>query len=249
VNSSTTTARTVGILFLVSYVGFAVGSALLASSLDVSTDLAAIHANRAAVIVGTLLAFLNVVAILGIAVLLFPWLRRHGEGVTLWYVGLRIIEGGTYVLGMVSTLSLLTLSEESVSAGASAAGQYQALRVAAVAQNYWAGHIATVAFIVGAIAFYSLLYRSRLVPRFISVWGLIAVALLTAANVVAPDITQGFQPAMLMYLPIAANEVFLAVWLIVKGFDGSALDRPIRPHSSPSRNRRVDLAFTHCQGT
>jgi hypothetical protein len=229
VNSSTTTARTVGILFLVSYGGFGIGSALLASSLDLSTDLATIHANHTAVIVGTLLAFLNVAAILGIAVLLFPWLRKHGEGIALWYVGLRIIEGATYVLGMVSTLSLLTLSEESVFAGASAAGQYEALRVAAVGHNYWAGHMATVAFILGAILFYALLYRSRLVPRFIAAWGFIAVVLLTAANVVAPDITQGFRPAMLLYLPIAANELFLAIWLLTKGFNRSAVDRPSQP--------------------
>lgn len=228
-NSSMTTARTVGILILVSYGGFAIGSALVASSLDASTDLAVIHGNDTPMIVGTLLQFLNVAAILGIAVLLFPLLRRHGEGIALWYVGLRIIEGATYVLGMVSALSLLTLSEDSVAAGAPGAPHYQALRAAAVAESYWAGHMATIAFILGAIALYSLLYRSRLVPRFISVWGLIALALLTSANVVAPDLSQGFQPAMLLYLPIAANEVFLAIWLIVKGFHGSAIDRPIHP--------------------
>lgn len=144
----------------------------------------------------------------------------------LWYVGIRIIEGATYVLGMVSTPSLLGLSGESVAA-AGGAPLYPALRAAAVAESYWAAHMATIAFILGAIAFYLLLYRSRLVPPFISVWGLIAVALLTSANVVAPDLSQGFEPAMLMYLPIAANEVFLAFWLIVKGFHGSAIDRPI----------------------
>jgi hypothetical protein len=53
--------------------------------------------------------------------------------------------------------------------------------------------------------------------------------LLTAANVFAQDLSQGFQPAMLLYLPIAANEVFLALWLMVKGFKISAMDRPIRP--------------------
>jgi len=98
-----------------------------------------------------------------------------------------------------------------------------------VGENYWAGHMATVAFILGAILFYSLLYRSRLVPRFIAAWGLIAVVLLTAANVVAPDITQGFEPAMLLYLPIAANELFLAIWLLMKGFNGSVVDRRSQP--------------------
>jgi hypothetical protein len=61
------------------------------------------------------------------------------------------------------------------------------------------------------------------VPRFISVWGILAVGSLIAANAVgAPDPTQGFAPAMLLYLPIFLSEILLAVWLIVKGFSPSA---------------------------
>ena len=64
----------------------------------------------------------------------------------------------------------------------------------ALAVNAWAGKLATVAFISGAVVLYSLLYRSRLVPRFISAWGLVAVAMLIVANLLAIDVTAGFQP-------------------------------------------------------
>jgi hypothetical protein len=220
--NSRTTARAVGILFLISYAGFAIGSVLLASSLDPATSLASIGASETQVIIGTLLSFLNVAAILGIAALLFPLLRVHGEGVAVWYVGMRVTKGAAYVTGMIGTLSLLTLSREVIAGGMTADGQV--LRAVLVAQGDWAAHLATPPFILGAIALYALLYRSRLVPRFIAVWGLAAVASLTAGNVLAPELGGGFEPAMLLYLPIVANEVFLAVWLIVKGFTASASD-------------------------
>ena len=72
---------------------------------------------------------------------------------------------------------------------------------------------------------YSLLYKSKLVPRFVSVWGLIAVASLILANVLGvPDLTHSFQPAMILYFPIVVSELLLAIWLIVKGFNPSAID-------------------------
>lgn len=80
--------------------------------------------------------------------------------------------------------------------------------------------IATVAFIVGGIALYYLLWRSELVPRFISIWGFVAIASLIAANAFGvPDLTQSFEPAMVLYFLIVLNELFLAVWFLVKGFN------------------------------
>jgi hypothetical protein len=69
-----------------------------------------------------------------------------------------------------------------------------------------------------------MLYKSKLVPRFISVWGLISTASLIIANVLnVPDLTHGFNPGQLLYFPIMLSEVLLAVWLIVKGFTPSAI--------------------------
>jgi hypothetical protein len=167
-------------------------------------------------------------AIVGIAALLFPVLRHHGEGVALWYVGFRILEAGALVVGAMSVLSLISVSDASGLAGAPSAPVYEGLRSLALAANSWAGKLSTVAFIAGAVVLYALLYRSRLVPRFISVWGLIAVALLVVANLLAVDVTAGFQPAALLFAPIALNELFLAGWLIVRGFDASvSRDLPV----------------------
>jgi hypothetical protein len=69
-----------------------------------------------------------------------------------------------------------------------------------------------------------MLYKSKLVPRFISVWGFIAVASLIIANVSGvPDLTYGFHPGQILYFPIMTSEVLLAIWLIVKGFNEASL--------------------------
>ncbi|MGD0248285.1 MAG: DUF4386 domain-containing protein [Candidatus Limnocylindrales bacterium] len=231
--SSLRTPRTVGILFLVSYASFIAGSALLTNALDASTDLGTIHASSTQVIAGVLLQFVNDVAVIGIAVLLYPFLKRYGESLALWYVGLKIIEAGAYVVARVMTLSLITVSEKYVAAGAADAASFEGVRSVLLGGIYWAGQMGTVAFILGGIALYGLLYRSNLIPRFISMWGVIAVVLLIPANVIAPDPSGDFQPAMLLFLPIVLNELFLAMWLIAKGFTSSAIN-PVAYEAQPA---------------
>ena len=224
-SSFRTTAAAVGALFLISYTGFTIGTALVLPSLDPSTDLAAIRANEQELIAGAVLLFVNMAAIVGIAALLFPVMKPHGEGLALWYIGFRILEAAAFVVGTVSVLSLISVSEASIVAGAPSAPVYEGLRGAAVAGNWWSGKMATVAFIFGAVALYGLLYRSRLVPRFIAAWGFVAVVMLIVANLLAVDVTAGFQPLALLYVPIALNELFLAGWLLVRGFD-ARIGRP-----------------------
>jgi hypothetical protein len=223
-NANRTTSIIVGALFLAGYVGIFLGSAFYAPVLDAPDYLAKIYPNEDQVIIGMLIELLNDVAVVGVAVLLFPILRKHGEALALGYVALRVIEAITLVVSKIGILSLIPLSQEFIASGAPADSSLQALGDMALAQRYWASQIQTVFFILGALLLYVVLYRSRLVPRFISVWGLVAVASLTAANVLGvPDPTQGFQPATLLYLAIFVSEILLAVWLIVKGFEPSAI--------------------------
>ena len=76
-----------------------------------------------------------------------------------------------------------------------------------------------VFFALGAVLFYALLYRSKLVPRWLSVWGLVGVVMVVLMNVLGMDLTVGWFFAM----PIILNELFLAGWLLIRGFDKKAL--------------------------
>ena len=113
-SSHRTTAAAVGALFLLSYTGFTIGTALVVPSLDPSTSLGAIKADEGRIVAGALFLFVNMAAIIGIAAMLFPVMRPHGEGVALWYVGFRILEAASFVVGTVSVLSLISVSEASI---------------------------------------------------------------------------------------------------------------------------------------
>ena len=93
-------------------------------------------------------------------------------------------------------------------------------------ENYWGdttGLIYNIVFVIGALMLYAVLYQSQLVPRCISVWGLLAAValliggLLSVFTSISPTIT------LLIILPIAVQEMVMALWLIVKGFNPSAI--------------------------
>jgi hypothetical protein len=75
--------------------------------------------------------------------------------------------------------------------------------------------------------FYSVLYKSKLIPRFISAWGFVAAAVLSTGSVLVmvymfTEISElGLE--LILATPIAVNEMVLAIWLIVKGFNSSAI--------------------------
>jgi hypothetical protein len=224
-----TTSRAVGALILLSYVGVFAGAALMAPALDKATALSDVHAHKTGIVIGGLLEFVNDACVIGIAVLLFPLLKRAGEGLALWYVGLRIVEGVMYAVGVASVLAISSLAGDSVVAGDPAS--LESGRSVAIGLFEGAGTMATVAFIVAAMMLYLLLFRSRIVPRFIAIWGLVAVPLVAIVNVIAPDISKASAPVMLLVVPMITNELFLAGWLLVKGVrvhEGAASTDPTK---------------------
>jgi hypothetical protein len=224
-NSNKRTARIVGVLFLTAMVASLVGGGLVESVLSAPDYLTAIPENETQVIMGVFLELINAIAVLGIGVLMFPILRLHNEVMALGYLGFRIVESVFCCVIVISPLSLMTLSQEYSKAGASDASYFQTVGTLSIAERAGvAGLLIPVALGLGALLFYSLLYQSRLLPRFISVWGLIGVVLILALNLLSTSgLEVGISVGLVLALPIILNEVFLGVWLIVKGFSPSAI--------------------------
>jgi hypothetical protein len=222
-NTNRKTAIAVGALFLISNVTFLLGAfAFVEPVLGAADYLTLASAKSTQVILGALLEIVNGVAYVGIAVLVFPILRKRFESMALWYVAFRIVEFVMQILSDLGALSVVGLSEEAVRARTAAASSFQAAGTLLLTGRYWAFQMVTFALVLGALAFYYMLYQSRLIPRFISVWGLIgALAVLATALL---D-TFGISPGSLEFLGVLMllNELFLGVWLIVKGFDPSAI--------------------------
>lgn len=220
-NSSRKTASIVGALFLIAMVTSLAGGIWLESMIGAADDPAALSANETPVILAVLLELINCIAVIGIAVFMYPVLKRTDEALALGYVALRIIEVAILVAATVGPLALTALSQEYLRAGAQGASDFQVLGASFMAARaQLTGLLLVIFFSLGALVFYYLLYRSRLVPRFIPIWGFIAVASVFTWNFLAA-FGISLPGAMIFVLPIILNEIFLGIWLIVKGFNRS----------------------------
>ena len=156
---------------------------------------------------------------------MYPVLKKHNESLALWSVGFRLIEGIFYLIAVVGLLLLLPLSQEYIKAGASDASYFQSLGNLLKALRDWLSTVGSIAFILGAVMYYYLFFQSKLIPRWLSVWGLVGVPLWIAEVLLRMfELIEPFSmPVILLDLPIAVNEMVLAVWLIVKGFNPSTI--------------------------
>lgn len=214
------TATFAGILFLAGYLGIFLGSAIYGPFIDAPDYLSQIFPNKTQVVWGMMIELINDVAVIGIPVMLFPIFKKYSERLALGYFGFRIVESMVLIFSKTSLLSLIDLSQEYLSAGSPEGSYFQTAGAAALAERFWASQIQVVFFCLSALIFYYVLYQTKLLPRFLSLWGFFAVASLIAANLLpVPDLTEGFSIAQLLFLPIFLSEILVALWLIVKGFN------------------------------
>jgi hypothetical protein len=180
----------------------------------------------AGVLLGAFFELIVAFAIVGTAVTLFPIVRRQNEAVAMGYVGLRTLEAGIIAIGVVCLLAVVTLRQHLTGAGGTDTASLVALGKALVAFHNWTFLIGP-GFTSGAntVLMAYLMYRSRLVPRFIPVLGLIGGPLVFAS---ATAVLFGLYPQYAVgpavaALPEFAWELSLAIYLIAKGVNPSTL--------------------------
>jgi hypothetical protein len=216
-------ATLAGALLLTAMVASILGGSLIDSVVSTEADLTTVHTREAGIVLGVLLELVDCAAVVGIAVVLFPVLRRHSQVSASGYVAFRSIEAALLAVAAVIPLAILGLSRDLAadqSAGASSLDSLGPALLAMREQIYGLGVVTF--FCLGAALLYSVLYRSRLVPPFIAVWGLVGVATVFLLNLLEA-LGGGVSGTMLLALPIITNEIFLGVWLIAKGFDRTAV--------------------------
>ena len=219
-------ARIVGVLFIATTGAAIVSGAFLLPILEAPDYLVQVSANESQVMIGALFYFIMAAAGASIVIPMYPILKKYSKGMALGAVGFRIIEGAIFMVGVICVLSLVTVSQEFVQAGAPDGSYYQTLGELLRA-GYTIDHAVVpgvFAFSLGALMYYYLFYQSKLVPRWLSVWGLVGVILGIVNGLY--DMFGGIPNetiSMLLDLPIFAQEMVLAIWLIVKGFNPSAI--------------------------
>jgi hypothetical protein len=194
-----------------------------------------------AVIIGGVLEIIVALAGIGTAVVLFPVLKRQNEGVALGLVASRILEASTIFVGVAFLLSVVTLRQ--AGAGADALVTSHALvslydRIFLLGQSFMPA--------INDLLLGFLLYQSRLVPRILSLIGIVGAVPLVASYIAVLFGLMGQHAPLagLAALPVALFEFSLGVWLVIKGFQPSPIlssdtrDASAAVSTNPSASRR-----------
>jgi hypothetical protein len=219
-------AQIVGVLFILAAVTAIIGLNLYNPILKGPDYLieGSEHANQ--VILGALMELILVVSAIGTATTMFPIIRKYNETIALWHVCFRFLEGIIITVGVISVLSLLTLSREFVATGAQDIASFQASGILLKAVHDWTFMLGPLFMLgINTMMYSYIFYKSKLVHRFISILGMTGATMvfICALLVMFGVIQQISVIGGILALPVAANEMILAVWLIVKGFDESAI--------------------------
>jgi hypothetical protein len=220
------TAAVVGVLFILGTVPALLSLPLGLNTVNAPDHLTAISTNESQMILFTAIKFFMGVACAGIGLALYPILKKFNEGLAIGAAGFRVIEGMTSVVGAVLYIVLLALSQEFVKAGAPASSYFQtADAVINAGINWFRDAAMLLTFGIGALMYYIVFYQYRIVPRWLTVWGLVGIILtIISALLVMFHLLPPFGTIqVILNLPILPQELVLAVWLIAKGFNTSAI--------------------------
>ncbi len=218
-NSIKKTGRVTGILFLLMILAGMPGTYLrgLSTSLVASPNfLSEVFENLLQMKIAILLDLIAGAIGIGIAIVLFPILKLYKKSMAFWYLGLWLVGFAVTIVSNITHLSLLSLSQEFHKLGAPDVGYFKTLGALKVEEYYWAHFFILILFSVGASLLYYTLFKTRLIPRFLSIWFIVSVALVfTATWLQIFDYSVSF----IFYGQNGVHLLVLTFWLIVKGFN------------------------------
>src|SRR5919197_1397085 len=210
------TATTIGVIYLLGMVVGIGGNVLIQSILGASDPLAAVGASRMLVAVGAILWLLAVAGDAAHGILMFPVLRRFSERIAFGYFGARIMDA--IFVGIMALLILFQfpLANEYLKGGASES--LQALSAVFNQAQLYAYHVGMLTVGVAGLMLCYLFFKTQLVPRFLGMWGLVGYAVILGGSVLQ---VVGFNLNSIHTIPGGLWELFIGVWLLVKGFNAS----------------------------
>jgi hypothetical protein len=177
---------------------------------------------------GAFLILIMGFSLAAMTIFIYPLFRKDSEPLAMGMVLFRgAFEGTWYILTALTWVTLSVLGKEIASSGVDSA-TLQTVGVIILQVSDKLGNIGTIAFIIGATCLYTSFYRTQLIPRWLSVWGLIVVAPYLAVDLF------GFFGSTLsldfLYAPLAIQEMVMGLWLVIKGFNMDALKKLDEAH-------------------
>jgi hypothetical protein len=219
VNSVKKTSIVLGIAFLLQFITSLFSGLVLRPALITTGNIIETMTNisnnvwlmRAYILVDMITAL----GIVFLGAILFIVLKKKNEKIALVALGFYVIEAALLAVSRMQAFSLLRISQEYIVAGQS--DYLQTLGNLSVESMDFAGStLHTLVFSIGGILFYYLLYKSRAVPRILSLWGLITVPLVLIGTLSA---VFGYEVPFFVYFPYVPFEFVIGIWILVKGIN------------------------------
>jgi len=221
------TAITVGVLYIIGTVAGILSLVFTGPILESPDYLVEVSMNPNRIIIGALFVLTMGLALAMVPVMMYPILKSYNGALAVGYLVFRgALEAVTYLLFVIGWLSLPLISQEFIKASAAEVSFFQSLGDLVMKAQDQISHVLAIVFILGALMFYSVLYQSNLVPRWLSGWGLLAAIPYFVSGILGLFTLPGPMGAisMVSVLPMAVQEIVLAVWLIARGFNSSPVN-------------------------
>ena len=225
-------------LWIVTAIGAIAGAVLINPVINAPNYLTTVFPKSSTVVTGMLLWLVNNIGIVLIGLLMFPILKKQNESMALGYLSMRMFEALLMTVGVAFAVLLIPLSQAFIKAGATDVTTYQAIgSILKQVESLFLNLMQLLFLGLGGLILTTMLYQTKLVPRWLSVIGIIGYALLLPAFVLTLfgvfDPTPGSGGlGSLLALPVAVWEnILMPTWLFTKGFNVSAVA------SMPAKNK------------
>lgn len=213
--------RVIGTLFLIALLLNIVANEIINPILNNTNYLLEIYPNKGVLVVANLLNINCGIAMILIPIILMSFISKEQQKMAIGYVVFRAIEGVIFFYIAIKTLSLISVSKASLTNSSNTA--FLSLFGQTIkAEIEWATAIYIIVYSCGAILFYNLLLKQQLVPKWLSIWGIIGVIVLLIGPIFFFLEIGVFKTIPLMEImkffapPIALNELILCLWLLLK---------------------------------
>lgn len=218
-----TTARIVGAMYIAGFIVGIGGEILIKSVLDTPNHLSLLPARYMTVALGAVLWLLAVAWDALHGVLMFPILKKFNERIAIGYLAFRIMDATFIAIMVLFILLQIPLAREYLKAVESNTPLFQSLSTVISQGQQYAYNIGMATLGVAGLLLCYTLYRSRLIPNVLAIWGLVGYAIILLGML---SEIMGSGLSLMSSLPGGLWELFIGFWLIFKGFNASAFTPP-----------------------
>ena len=215
-NNYKTTARVVGMVYLAGFVAGIAGNTIIQTILGAPNHLSIVSAHSSTLAIGALLWLIAVAGDVAHGVLMFPILKQHNERTAVGYLAFRIVDAVFIAVMVLFILLQIPLGSEYLKTAGAETYHLHALSTISVKASQFAYDIAMSTLGIAGLILCCSFYRTTLIPRWVTAWGFVGYAIIFCGMI---SEMMGSGLGLLSSIPGGLWEVFVGVWLIVKGFN------------------------------